>query len=210
MRVRGLILLLADKNQEGALRGLLARPAAIGLRSIEYDLYVHPERDPGCLLHAHDFLRPFLGVYDRSLVVFDREGCGREDRDRLSLETEVETRLRENGWSDRAAVVVVDPELEVWVWSDSPHVEKALGWQPGDPRLVDWLRGEGFLEQGQLKPTRPKEAVEKALRRAQRPRSSALFTQLARQVSTERCLDPSFAKLRSTLQGWFPPSSAPA
>jgi hypothetical protein len=204
MTTKDLVLLVADKNLEGTLRGLLSRSAALGLRSVAFDLFIHPERDPGCYRHAHEFLRPFIGRYEHTLVVFDREGCGREEKDRLALEADVETRLRENGWSERAAAVVVDPELEVWVWSGSPHVETALGWRTGDPPFLDWLRGEGLLERGALKPARPKEAVERALRLTRRPRSSALYSQLARNVSTERCVDPSFAKLRSILQRWFP------
>ena len=55
---KDLILLVADKNMEASLRGLLSRFQSRRFRQVAFDLYVHPERDPGCLLRAHDFLRP--------------------------------------------------------------------------------------------------------------------------------------------------------
>jgi hypothetical protein len=137
-------------------------------------------------------------------VIFDREGCGNERESREKLEVEVEDRLRQNGWNDRARAVVIDPELESWVWSDSPEVEAALGWRGRSPELRSWLIGSGFLHEGATKPERPKEAVEAALRVVRKPRSSAIYQELAGSVSLRRCSDAAFAKLRLTLQEWFP------
>ncbi|HYN20863.1 MAG TPA: hypothetical protein VE078_07885, partial [Thermoanaerobaculia bacterium] len=170
---------------------------------ITYDVYVHPERDPGCLLRGHDFLRPFNLRYSHALVVFDRDGCGQEAKARADLELQVEGLLSRAGWDDRAAAVVIDPELEVWVWNASPHVENALGWDAGTTALKEWLKQKGWLPEGDLKPTHPKKAVEEALRVARKPRSSSLFHQLAQRVSTDRCVDPAFLKLRSVLSRWF-------
>lgn len=201
MSARDLAVLIADKNIEGALRGLLSRPRSLGLREISCDFYVHPERDPGCRLRGHDFLRSFAHRYTHALIVFDREGSGR-DVERAALEREVEGRLSSSGWEDRAAAVVIDPELEIWVWTDSPHVEKVLGWQAPEP-MKDWLRQKGWLPEGETKPSQPKAAVEEALRLARKPRSSSIYNQLAQQVSTGGCVDPAFLKLRQTLSRWF-------
>lgn len=54
-----LLLLVADKNMEYAVRGLLSRPQALEVRPLEFEVYVQPQRDPGCALRAHEFLRPF-------------------------------------------------------------------------------------------------------------------------------------------------------
>ena len=75
-----LVLLVADKNIEYGMRGLLGRPQAIGIRPIDSKIYVHPHRDPGCARRAHEFLRQFADDYDHALVVFDRQGCGWEER----------------------------------------------------------------------------------------------------------------------------------
>jgi hypothetical protein len=123
----------------------------------------------------------------------------------LELERQVEGQLMVNGWNDRAAVVVLDPELEVWVWTDSPRVDEALGWQRKDPALRQWLRERGELQPDQQKPPRPKEAVEIALRQARLPRSSSIYFQLAMSLPFGRCTDPAFLRLRDLLRRWFAP-----
>jgi hypothetical protein len=189
---------------EASLRGLLSRSQSLQFRQVTSDLFVHPDRDPGCLLRSHDFLRPFASRYEHALVVLDQKGCGQEETERDGLEAAIETRLGEVGWENRAAAVVVAPELESWVWSDSPLVDRALGWEGRTVGLRDWLREEGLLEVGSTKPAEPKRAVELVLRTVRTPRSSAIYLALARSVSTQRCTDPAFAKLRRCLREWFP------
>jgi hypothetical protein len=91
---------------------------ALGIRPVAFDVYPHPERDPGCRLKAHEFLRVALASHEHALVLFDRAGCGKEGVGRAALEREVEERLAASGWSARAAAIVMDPELEAWVWVD--------------------------------------------------------------------------------------------
>lgn len=210
---KDLIALVADKNMEHALRGLLNRPQSLGIRPLkekrDYDIFVHPHRDPGCLAKSPEFLRPWQRTYGRALVMFDREGCGREAQSRLELETDMEQQLARSGWDERAAVVIIDPELENWVWSNSPLVDRALGWTGRSPDLRQWLLDEGFLKSAaEAKPTPPKPAMDRALRIGKKPHSSSLFQQLAETVSLSGCTDDAFLKLRRTLTGWFPPSAA--
>jgi nucleotide-binding universal stress UspA family protein len=201
---RDLIVLVADKNTEFALKGLLSRRArSLRIRPLTADIFVHPERDPGCLLRARDFLRPHVARYHHALVLFDRDGCGQEQKDRAALERQVEEQLAQAGWGERAAAVVLDPELEIWVWSDSPHVEKALGWQGRSPGLRSWLVNSKLLDADRPKPVDPKRAVEEALRLARKPRSSNLYLELASSVGFEGCTDAAFQKLRDTLGRWF-------
>lgn len=208
LRRKDLVLLVADKNMEASLKGLLGRCQALGCRSVTFDLYVHPERDPGCLLRCHDFLRPFASAYQRALVLLDQAGCGRDEVERSTLESDIEKRLGGTGWEDRAAAVVISPELECWVWSDSPHVDRALGWKGDNVTLRDWLREKGLLPPGAVKPIEPKRTVELVLKTVRTPRSSSIYGGLAQSVSTERCVDPAFAKLKRCLREWFPPPPA--
>ena len=203
-QTKDLIVLVADQDMLFSLRGLISRPASLGIRAVEYDVYPHPHHDPACLLEAHDFLRPFARSYAHALVVFDREGCGQEQRSREELERMVETHLARNGWDDHAAAIAIDPELENWVWRNSPQVDLALGWKGRQPTLSEWLVQDGFVRVRYNKPTRPKEAMEKALRICKKGRSSSVFKQLAETVGVESCADPAFNKFRDTLRTWFP------
>ncbi len=201
---KDLVCLVADKNMEASLRGLLSRFQSLHIREVIFDLFRHPERDPGCLLRSHDFLQPFAGQYEHALVLLDQKGCGREETERTVLETDIEGRLGGTGWGDRSVAVVIAPELENWVWSDSPHVDRALGWEDRTIPMRSWLQEKGLLPAGSTKPSEPKRAVELVLRTVRMPRSSAIYLDLAQTVSTERCTDPAFAKLRRCLREWFP------
>jgi len=150
-------------------------------------------------------LKVYQKTHDHALVVFDREGCGQEQLTRKELEAHVEQALTEDGWPGNAAVVVIDLELENWVWSISPHVSTALGWRDTDQDVRQWLLEKDFLDVvTQAKPARPKEAMEAVLRHVRKPRSSAIYRELAGKVSLTSCTDPAFLKFRQTLQGWFP------
>lgn len=200
---KDIVALMADKNMELSIKGLLSRHNAFGIRPVTYDLYIHPERDPGCLLRSHNFLRPFANRYIHALVILDREGCGQDKSSPRELENQIEKLLSRSGWDNRAAAIVLDPELEVWVWSDSPQVELILGWEGKSPNLKTWLSDQGFLATQRIKPNRPKEVLEQALKLAHKPRSSSLYFQLAQSVNFNRCADPAFVKLKTTLKNWF-------
>ncbi|MBN2123166.1 MAG: hypothetical protein JW821_02635 [Deltaproteobacteria bacterium] len=204
-KVKDLIALVADADMEAAIRALFSRPSSLGIRPIAFDVMRHVQRDAGCRSGAHDFLRLWLNAFRYAVVLFDHEGCGREQKARNTVELEVEKRLEANGWRGRCAAVVIAPELESWVWSDSPIVDDILGWRGYEPGLREWVKSKtDFWQGGQAKPERPKEAFEAALRSAGKPRSAVLFEELAGHVSVERCLDPSFLKLKRVLSGWFP------
>ena len=200
-------MLVPDKNTEFGLRGLLARHSDLGMRAIGFDVFIHPERDPGCLLRGHEFLRQFHRQYSHALLMFDLEGSGQESKSRDQLEREVETRLKQSGWGDRAAAILFDPELEIWVWAESGEVDRILGWAGRSPDLRSWLRGSRLVNRHATKPDRPKEALEEALRTVRKPRSSAIYLELAGAVDHRRCADPAFQKFRSVVSQWFPTSA---
>lgn len=202
--IEDLVVLVADKNMEFFVRGLLSRHQSLRIREVSYSLLVHPNSDPGCLREAHLILRPLSSRYAYGLVLLDREGCGKERSSREALELEMEQQLVQSGWEDRAAVVVINPELEAWVWNKSPHVDRILGWEGRQPDLRTWLKDCGFLEVGQNKPFRPKEAMELALKKVYKARSSSRYQQLAQCMTLARCDDPAFNKMISTLKKWFP------
>jgi hypothetical protein len=196
-----LVLLAADKNIESGVISLLRRPEAFGCRRFDFRSFVHPHHDPGCYSRSPAFLSPLSLDYRRALVVFDREGCGSR-KNRVDIESEVEARLSSQ-WGDRAKCVVVDPEIENWVWTDSPHLTAVLGWQR-TATLRQWLEAANYWPSNEVKPPRPKEALERVLREIHRPRSSAIYAELGKRASVARCSDIAFLKMREVLTAWFP------
>ncbi len=202
---KDLVALVADANIEAVVDCLLGmRTDSLRISRISCDIFVHPDRDPGCLHRSHDLLRPMAGAYCHALVMFDRYGCGQEVCPPTELEARVRQQLSANGWDDRAEVIVLDPELEIWVWSDSPQVDRSLGWEGKKPDLRTWLQMEGLWAPGNAKPADPKAAVERALQHVRTPRSSSIYRELAARVSIDRCRDFAFLAFRRHLQRWFP------
>lgn len=202
--MKDLVVLVSDKNMRFALEGILSRPKSLQIRSIRYDIPTdYLQNDPGLLNRGHEYLRTKINLYTHTLLIFDRDGCGKENKNREQIEKIVENNLRQTGWHDRAAAIVIEPELENWVWSDSPYVNAALGW-PSIPALKDWLFAQGFTFTEKQKPEKPKEAIETILHEVRKPRSSDIYKKIAETVSLARCADPAFLKLKSTLQSWFP------
>jgi hypothetical protein len=201
---KDLVVLVADKNMQFALNGILNRHQALNIREITYTVIPFVSRnDPGCYKEAHNFLQSHSLSYSYALVLFDYEGCGQEGRSVPEIEDEVKRRLMQSGWADRASVIVIKPELEVLVWSDSPEVSQCLGWNDPQQSLRAWLEQQAVWQKGDQKPTDPRLALEKVLHKLRKPRSSKLYGDLANSVSFQRCIDPSFDRLRQVLRTWF-------
>lgn len=202
--MKDLIILAADKDMEHALRGMLNRPEALGIRPIEKDILVHPEHDPACALRGIGFLNMFSAQYRYSLLMFDHEGSGRNSIAPNELQEDLNAEFARSVWGDRAKTIVLSPELEAWIWSDSPKVDEVAGWRNRSPGMRTWLVEEGWMDSENAKPDRPKEAFDAALKKANVPRSASLYEQIASKVSLRRCQDASFLRFETVLKTWFP------
>lgn len=201
-----LVVLVADRDIEEALAELFRRRESLGLGPFRFEIRRYPGRDAGCYTDAANYLRQFLRTCRCALVVFDRRGSG-STSSREDIERTVENSLSRNGWKDRGRAIVIDPELETWVWAGSPVVSTALGWGRDHDTLRRWLVDRGLWDEGHSKPGDPKKAMSRALRGApptsRRRRSARLFGEIAAGVSLGVCRDPAFLKLRRILQEWF-------
>lgn len=198
-----LVVLVADKDMEQAVNALLQRPQSFGIHAISYRIFTHPTHDSGCRTGAHDLLRSLAAQYRFALVMFDLEGSGRDAVAPEKVASEVEAKLASNGWANRCCVLVLDPELEIWAWTDSVELDQVIGWAGRQPEVRDWLRAQNFEVNEQGKPKRPKEALRAALREVRKQPSAALFAALAARVGLSRCTNPAFAQFRDILRRWF-------
>jgi hypothetical protein len=212
--VRDLFVIVADLDAENGFKALLQRHHhSLGIGPIDFDpsqdILRFNGRDSGCCGEAVELVRAALRTHKHVLLVFDRDGSGREGQTRTEIEADIEKRFDNNGWSRTARVIVVDPELEAWVWSDSAHVAGELGW--GNMHELhefllenDWL-SDAHADGVPAKPRHPKEAMEAALREKRVAISSKRFGELGQKVGRlSHCVDAAFQKLIATLKEWFP------
>ncbi len=201
--MKDLIILVADQNMRDCIGGLIPRFQHIfAISPINFDIFVHTNRDPGCRTQSSDFLKAFQKKYRYSLIIFDKEGCGKESLSRTELEAEVERSLSCNGWANRSKAIVIDPELENWIWIKSRKLAEVINWKNTES-LYQWLAEQGYMDSNSLKPNSPKEAFEKALYISKKRRSSSIYKQIASQVSFKSCSDLAFLKLKETITNWF-------
>jgi hypothetical protein len=197
-----LVVLVADGSMKSGIDSLLSRYDDLGIRQITYTIIVHPNHDPGVYNDPVELLRPFINQYRYTLVFIDHEGSGKEKTTPENMAKHIRTRLDGSGWKDKSEAIVFVPELEIWLWANSQYTAEALGWE-NYLELRDWLMTSGFWEEKSPKPSRPKEALEKAIREKHIPRSSSIYSDIASKINFHRCQDPSFKKFREVLQKWF-------
>jgi hypothetical protein len=210
--MRELLVYVADGNMAEAVAGLLDRDQAhlaIGCSPFTFDSrtdikVAKGQNDPGVYTRADELMKPFAKDYARAVVIIDEEWGGSPGA--TAIMERLQAHLAAAGWSpEHSLALVVSPEADVWLWSDSPHTATALGWASwGELRPA--LERRGFLAPGQTKPSRPKEAAEWALRQGPRriPRSSKLYRQVSGAASIRRCEDNALTLFIKQLCTWFP------
>jgi hypothetical protein len=201
--MKDLALLVADKNMDFAMRGILNRHKALGTRSVSYEIRQHVNRDGGVRTTGPETLALLRQQFRHGIVMLDWEGSGSKAKSAIALEQELDARL-ERTWGDRAKAIVIEPELDVWIWGSDNALVKILEWSE-DQGIREWLTGRGYAFDGSQKPMRPKEALNELMVWLNHPRSSVLYERITGKISLAQCVDPAFKRLRSTLQSWFPP-----
>ncbi|WP_283137125.1 methylation-associated defense system protein MAD4 [Rhizohabitans arisaemae] len=201
---RDVVFLVADAAMEQMLRGFLDRPhfhRSLGCGQFTFDpsvdVIVAPTKDPGVYGTARQLLSPFERSHGRAVVMLDVAWDGSPGPKAIH---EHISRSLGQVWNE-FAVVVIEPELEAWVWQDNPHVAQALKC-PSEFRKI--LAVSGHWPEGDLKPPDPKEALEHLRRKHRADRSNAAFRRLAEKISVRHCQDPAFNELCRHLGTWFP------
>ncbi|HPE70927.1 MAG TPA: hypothetical protein PK018_01980 [Candidatus Competibacter sp.] len=214
-RKRPCVILVADSNMAAVFRGYFGRDQwhrSLGCALFEFDAEIGKDllvdeggNDPGVYSRAHELLRPYQRSHQRALVVLDCEWGGSPGQSKIVAD--ITANLVASGWRKNAAkVIAIEPELENWIWQDNPRVAEALRYR-GELALRELLAQRGWWPAGQAKPLRPKETAEWVLRQTRRPRSSAIYEELAGRISIKGCADAAFLELHATLQAWFPPET---
>lgn len=209
--MRDCVFLVADKSMGETFAGFLNRPdRAIQLDCGPFvfdrneDLFVAAgQNDPGVFKRAEELLSIFQDTHRRAVVVLDCEWDTSPGQTEICVE--ITRRLVASGWSEQnVAVIAIDPELEQWIWQDSPVLETVLRHQ-GPPSLRDVLASDGSWPSGQAKPTEPKDLFLQVQHRNRVKKSSSVFRRIASEVPVAACTDPEFRRLVAMLRTWFPP-----
>jgi hypothetical protein len=204
---RELIILVADGTMRAVFAAFFERQFhhALACAPFDFNPRIDLMHDPlntdgGVHRRCHDILRPYLRTHRRALVVLDQQFGG--ERPAEDVRNEIEDLLNANGWAGRAAAAVIEPELEVLLWQDNPNVERAL--RHSGPSLRQLLARDGRWPGESPKPPAPKALIQGLIRANRAGAPMAVYGLIASQVSTARCVDPAFHRVRDALRAWFP------
>ncbi len=203
---RDCVFLVADKTMKEVFKAFLTREEfhqSLGCAPFEFD----PEEDlvaestDNAVFHRADLLlRQYELSHRRAVVALDAEWDGSPGVE--AIVAGIQEKLRTRGW-EHYAVIVIEPELEAWIWQDNPHVHTALRYC-GKKGLREWLKETGEWPEGSPKPLNPKAAMRKVLGHTRTPWSASIHKRVASRVSVRGCLDPAFQRLAETFRMWFP------
>lgn len=208
--MRDCIFLLADKNMQASFEGFFTREAfyqSLGCGNFTFDTsqdiaVASGDNDPGLYSRGHELLRPYRATHRHAVIVLDAEWEGSPGK--AAITEHLTNNITATGWdADQFVVIVIDPELENWIWQKNQHVAKELGFDNINELMND-IDLQKAWPQGQAKPTSPKEILETLLQKKGIPRSSAIYKMITSKVSVRHCQDLAFKQLIDSLKTWFP------
>jgi hypothetical protein len=211
--MRDCLFWVADSRIKQVILGFLKRPDCFRLHNLgtspflfdeNEDLFSSPTMDPGTYTTGQEFIRLYQRSHRFAVVILDSDWKGSPGA--AAIRTNLSVRIESTGWTpERFRVVVIEPELEDWIWQRNQRVAGALGFESHLEMAVAVQNAGHDWPDHEPKPSRPKEAFEAVAARAKRlGKSSATHRQIVAAVTLAGCRDAAFRELRETLQGWFP------
>ncbi len=199
-----LFVVMEGRRDRAVMEAVLNRPYDLGIQPItyEFDLRFSAVRTGG-----PDAGRERRGEFRYVICLWDHQGSGEENKPPSRVQGEVQARLNRNTLKGFSKALVIDPELEIWLWRDRTAIASIL--EVDENRLTEWLndwRQAQFPKQTveTLLQQFPKEALEEVMRRAGEKPDAALYGRITAIANLQRwSKEPSFRRLCSTLRKWF-------
>lgn len=207
--MKDLLVFAADADTGAFIGALLDRPEALGIRRVTFDIKRHDRRDPGMVTDGPERARLWKGHYEKALLIWDHEGSGRERKQTpAQAAADIAGRMDDVTWANNHTVVVLEPELEIWLW----HCESALRahLDVSADELLKWIEvfaGRARETPEAVKRDSPKDLFEDIVKvRLKRTISPRDFEHIGRRASIRGLMScPSFAAIAGALREWFPP-----
>lgn len=204
--MKDLLVYTADADALALMRALLARPKALGIRAVLFDIERHPQRDAGMVQSGAELVRMKKGRYGKALLMWDHHGSGREHRQTPgAVAADVRGRLDAATWSGDSTVTVLVPEH--WLWFCDSAI--ADHWGISVAQLQAWVdqRANKLARTvAELKAEQPKELFEHIVRdRLRRTISPRNFEQIGQRASVNALMQcDTFRSMINILRDWFP------
>lgn len=219
--MRDIIFHIADQHMEAGFRAFFARDNwhhVLGCSRFEID--PESERDifrrggytdGGIWKHAHNNLMLFKEDYRHAVIVLDADFEPHPGVEKLR--EDITNNMLGAGWAEGSfCVVVIDKELEAWLWAPNVNVAKAFGHNDFD-QMRAALAQKNLWDEGAPKPNDLKAARDLAARLGGKRTGGPIFRGVFEGISKracDLCQENGFITMRNALQTWFPPTEGGA
>src|SRR5438309_1338713 len=122
--MRDCVFFTADSTMKQALLGFLTRNDCfahynLGTAPFAFDpnedLFSSATMDPGTYTTGEKLLTPFQKLHRHAILMLDADWDGSPGAE--TIRTDLTERILASGWSaDAFKVIVIEPELEAWIW----------------------------------------------------------------------------------------------
>lgn len=197
-----LLLYCADSDMRFSLDTILTnRRESLNIKHIKYKIIVDQLHDSSIVKKDSNYFSLLKNQTNaqKLLVILDNEWDGSPGKNKIK--DRILSNLQLSIWQKGDyEVIVIDPELEIWVWSNyqsfANSINRGINIVENTARRLGW--------DGVNKPKNPKFVYEELLRSLDISKSSSVFTDIAQFISLNRCSDESFQLFKNTLKSWFP------
>ncbi len=213
--MRDVIFHLADQHMEAGFRAFFARADwhhVLGCDQFtidadsERDIYRKGGyTDGGLWKHAHTNLTPFKEEYRRAVIVLDADFEPHPGSE--TLQADISRNMLAAGWEENSfCVVVIDKELEAWLWAPNLNVAKAFGHNDFE-QMRAALAAKQLWDDGAPKPNDLKRARDLAAKLGGKRTGSPIFRGVFGGISKracDLCQEEGFTSMRAAIRTWFP------
>lgn len=214
--MRDIVFLVADGEMRRTVEGFFENTAYYQRLQCnrfdfdpKYDVFDHPDKDPGVYTEAHKFLKLYIDTHRHAVVMLDfafHDNLTTKSVD--DIREDIKRNMLASGWNEeRIHIMVIDPELEVLMWQqDTRGIERIIAYPEQQGSLREWLRDRGLWPEDAPKPPDPKRAIDTIRNQSwgKKKTHTQIFKKVAGGVSFQNCQDQSFLGLWQQLQVWYP------
>jgi hypothetical protein len=123
--MKDLLVILAGKNDEAVIRSVLSRHQDIGIHHLIFEIN-RLGSDSKVVGYGPTLALAEKNRYRYFLCIWDHQGSGREKRMKPNqVQGIVQKSLNGKTLKGRSKALVIDPELEIWLWQDKEAICKS-------------------------------------------------------------------------------------
>lgn len=199
-------MIVAGRKDEVVLKAVLKRWQELGIRPIIFEIN---RRGSDSIVVREGAMQARIRAreFKHFLCLWDHKDSGKGNEPPSQVQDELQEHLNRRRLQNREKALVIDPELEIWLWQDKKAIARVLGIsQKQLARCLNRWQSANFPKRTleQILSKFPKEALEEVCQEAREKLTAALYQRIAHTADLSLwASEQGFQQLCQTLLNWF-------